>query len=68
MVKTVSDTVGKVGIRRVIVTETKTVGDLLVELKLTTNHVVLVDGKKVSLDTIINENDTVVILPLIEGG
>ncbi|MGY5852122.1 MAG: MoaD/ThiS family protein [Candidatus Thorarchaeota archaeon] len=60
--------ISKTGIRRVTVTETKTVTQLLEELKLSKDHVVLVDGTQVSKDTLIHENDSVVILPLIAGG
>jgi sulfur carrier protein ThiS len=54
--------------QRIIVTETKTVRELLGELGLSKDHVVLIDGKRVSLDFEIQENDQVVVLPLIAGG
>jgi sulfur carrier protein ThiS len=54
--------------QRIIVTETKTVGELLSELGLSKDHVVLIDGKRVSLDFEIQENDQVIVLPLIAGG
>jgi sulfur carrier protein ThiS len=44
------------------------VAQLLAELELSIDHVVLVDGKKMSLDSVIQENDTIIILPLIAGG
>ncbi|TFG31837.1 hypothetical protein EU528_05090 [Candidatus Thorarchaeota archaeon] len=50
------------------VEESKTVAQLLFELELSKDHVVLVDGKRVPLDFHINENESVVILPLIAGG
>ncbi|RDE15515.1 MAG: hypothetical protein C4K49_06105 [Candidatus Thorarchaeota archaeon] len=50
------------------VTSTKTVADLLHELNLSTDHVVLVDGQRLELDALVNENDRVVVLPLITGG
>lgn len=50
------------------VTETKTVAQLLQELKITSDHVVLVDGKLAALDDIIDESNSVVVLPLIAGG
>ena len=37
------------------VTEAKTVAQLLQELKISNNHVVLVDGKLAALDDIIDE-------------
>lgn len=57
-----------VRITRVEVTETKTVAQLLRELNLSTDHIVLVDGHRVTVDTLIHENDKVVVLPLIAGG
>lgn len=54
--------------QRIIVTETKTVGELLSELGLSKDHVVLIAGKRVSLDFEIQENDQVIVLPLIAGG
>lgn len=62
-----SETLGD-RIKRIIVTETKTVRELLAELDLSNDHVVLLDGKRIDLDTEIHENDSVVVLPLIEGG
>lgn len=63
-----SDTLKEKRIQRVIVEESKTVSELLFELKLSIDHVVLVDGKRVPLDFQIRENENVVILPLIAGG
>ncbi|MBN2230486.1 MAG: MoaD/ThiS family protein [Candidatus Thorarchaeota archaeon] len=63
-----SDTIREKQIQRIIVTETKTVAELLVELNLSSDHVVLVDGKRVPLTFQIQENDSVVVLPLIAGG
>jgi sulfur carrier protein ThiS len=54
--------------QRVIVTETKTVAELLSELGLSKDHVVLIDGKRVPLEFEIQENDHVIVLPLIAGG
>ncbi len=61
-------TIERIGAQSILVTETKTVADLLRELKLSSDHVVLLDGKRVDLDFVINKDDTVIILPLIEGG
>ncbi len=55
-------------IRELIVTETKTVAQLLDELSLSHDHVVLVDGERQALDALLRENDTVVVLPIIAGG
>ncbi|UCE09729.1 MAG: MoaD/ThiS family protein [Candidatus Thorarchaeota archaeon] len=66
-VDALSETLGD-RIKRIIVTETKTVRELLAELDLSNDHVVLLDGKRIDLDTEIHENDSVVVLPLIEGG
>lgn len=55
-------------LRRVVVTQQKTVAQLLNELNLSNNHVVLHGGKRLGLDDIVDENDEVVVLPLIEGG
>ncbi|MFX0045236.1 MAG: MoaD/ThiS family protein [Candidatus Hermodarchaeota archaeon] len=54
--------------KQITVTERKTVRDLLQELDLSVDHVVLMDGKKMSLDDVIEENAIVVVLPLIAGG
>ena len=63
-----SDVLKEKEIQRVIVEESTTVAELLLELKLSADHVVLVDGKRVSLNFQISENESVVILPLIAGG
>ncbi|MFW9963698.1 MAG: MoaD/ThiS family protein [Candidatus Sifarchaeia archaeon] len=63
-----SETINRTRIRELIVTEQKTVSELLHDLELSHNHVVLVGGKRVSLDYLIQENDKVVVLPLIAGG
>jgi sulfur carrier protein ThiS len=63
-----SDTISKSRIRKLIVTEPKTVTELLVELNLSDDHVVLIEGKRVSLDYEIQENENVVVLPRIAGG
>jgi sulfur carrier protein ThiS len=63
-----SDLIKEKQIQRITLTESKTAAELLTELNLSNNHVVLVDGKRVPLDFQIQENDTVVILPLIAGG
>ncbi len=58
----------KAQIQEIVITKTKTVAQLLFELKLSDTHVVLVDGERQALDTILQENDSVVVLPLIGGG
>lgn len=63
-----SGTVESTRIRRILITETKTVAQLLEELELSTDHVVLLDGKRVSPDTEIRKDDRVVVLPILEGG
>ena len=55
-------------ILKVNVEESKTVAQLLFELELSTDHVILVDGKRVPLDFQIDQNEDVIILPLIAGG
>jgi sulfur carrier protein ThiS len=52
----------------VTVEEPKTVAQLLSELKISDEHIVLVNGKRATLDLQITESDSVVILPLIVGG
>ncbi|MFW9800620.1 MAG: MoaD/ThiS family protein [Candidatus Thorarchaeota archaeon] len=54
--------------KHVTVSEKMTVRELLEELNLSLDHVVLMDGKKMSLDTILEEHAVVVVLPLIAGG
>jgi len=63
-----TENLGENIVHRITVTETKTVAELLVELGLSTNHVVLIDGKRVPLSFEIQENDSVIVLPLIAGG
>jgi sulfur carrier protein ThiS len=63
----VSDT-PRTKIQEVIVTTQKTVAELLQELDISTEHVVLVNGKQISLDFQLKESDKVVILPKIAGG
>jgi len=63
-----SGTISKSRIRKLIVTEPKTVAELLVELDLSDDHVVLIGGKRASLDYEIQENESVVVLPRIAGG
>ncbi len=63
-----SETLRENVVQRITVIESKTVAELLVELGLSINHVVLIDGKRVPLTFKIQENDNVVILPLIAGG
>jgi sulfur carrier protein ThiS len=63
-----SSTISKSGIRKLVVTEPKTVAELLIELDLSDDHVVLVEGKRVPLNYEIQENESVVILPRIAGG
>ncbi len=49
--------------------KTMTVADLLRELNLENKYFgILVDGKKATPDTVINEQSEVVILPHIAGG
>jgi sulfur carrier protein ThiS len=54
--------------KRITVEESKTARELLVDLELSTDHVVLVEGKRIELDAVINENTLVIVLPLIAGG
>ena len=68
MVTHVSDTAIKTRIRKLIVTEPKTVAQLLLELELSDDHVVRIGGKRVALDYQLEENDSVVVLPRIAGG
>jgi molybdopterin converting factor small subunit len=44
------------------------VAQLLAQLELSNDHVVLIDGKKMGLDDVLQENDSIIILPLIAGG
>ena len=68
MVTHLSDTISKSQVRKIIVTEPKTVAELLIELELSDNHVVLIGGKRVALDYQLQENESVVVLPRIAGG
>ncbi|MFW9846315.1 MAG: hypothetical protein ACFFD6_06185 [Candidatus Thorarchaeota archaeon] len=55
-------------LKRIIVEESKSVRDLLAELELSIDHVVLVEGKRLELEDVIEDNTLVVVLPLITGG
>jgi sulfur carrier protein ThiS len=63
-----SETIRENVIQRITVTESKTVAELLIELGLSTDHVVLIEGKRVAPNFEIRENENVVVLPLIAGG
>jgi sulfur carrier protein ThiS len=63
-----SETLRENIIQRITVTESKTVAELLQELGFSMDHVVLIDGKRVPLSFEMQENDSVVVLPLIAGG
>jgi sulfur carrier protein ThiS len=54
--------------KQITVTERKTVGELLQELDLSLDHVVLMNGKRMAPEEVIEENAVVVVLPLIAGG
>ena len=68
MVTELTSPIGKVRVRELVMTETKTVAELLIELNLNKDHVVLVEGQRMELDDILNEHDSVVVLPIIAGG
>ena len=63
-----SGTISKSRIRKLIVMEPKTVAELLIELGLSDDHVVLIEGKRVSPNYEIQENESVIVLPRIAGG
>ncbi len=54
--------------QKVVLQERKTVSQLLEELEISKDHVVLVDGKRVESDFLIDTSDSVIVLPLIKGG
>ncbi len=60
--------IGKVRVRELVMTETKTVAELLIELNLSKDHVVIVEGERQEPNDILHENDSVVVLPIIAGG
>ncbi len=68
MVNELTSPIGKVRVRELVITETKTVAELLIELNLSKDHVVLVEGERQEFDDILHENDSVVVLPIIAGG
>ena len=62
-----TSTVGS--LKEYIVKEKRTVKDLLHDLNLDDKYfAILVDGKKATLDTIITEGQSIVVLPRIAGG
>jgi sulfur carrier protein ThiS len=68
MVISLTSTLGKTRIKEFVVTESKTVAQLLQELELSEDHVVLVNGERRTLDSVLQENESVIVLPLIAGG
>jgi len=68
MVTCLSDITIKTRIRKLIITEPKTVAELLHELDLSDDHVVLIEGKRVDSDYQLQENESIVVLPRIAGG
>ncbi|MHA1270823.1 MAG: MoaD/ThiS family protein [Candidatus Helarchaeota archaeon] len=56
--------------KEVIIEKKMTVGDLLRKLGITKNKyfAVLVNGKKVDTDHVVDESDKIIVLPLIAGG
>ncbi|MFX0100390.1 MAG: MoaD/ThiS family protein [Candidatus Hodarchaeota archaeon] len=55
--------------KEIVVTETRTVADLLQELKLEDAYLaVLVDGEKADLKDELKEGQKIIILPKIAGG
>ena len=56
-------------LKEYIVKEKRTVKDLLHDLNLDDKYfAILVDGKKASLDTVIEDGQSIVVLPRIAGG
>ncbi len=68
MVVSLTTALGKTRIRELVVTESKTVAQLLQELDLSEDHVVLVNGERRDIDSVLQENESVIVLPLIAGG
>jgi len=56
--------------QEVVVEKRMTVGDLLKKLGIEKNKyfAVLVNGKKVDTDHVVDESDKIIVLPLIAGG
>jgi len=62
-----TNTIGS--LKEYIVKEKRTVKDLLHDLNLDDKYfAILIDGKKAALDTEIDKDSTVVVLPRIAGG
>ena len=56
-------------LKKMIVEKTMTVGNLLSEMNLESQYfAVLVDGKRVELDHVVDANTEIIILPRIAGG
>lgn len=68
VVTSMSDAIKKPAVRKVTIDSPITVAELLLDLKITNDHIVLVDGKQVSLDFLLSEQDNVIVLPKIAGG
>ncbi|NWF95491.1 MAG: MoaD/ThiS family protein [Candidatus Thorarchaeota archaeon] len=58
----------RIRVETVKITSQKTVSELLAELGMTHDHVVLLAGKRLKLNDILNEDDSVIVLPTITGG
>ena len=56
-------------LKKMIVEKTMTVGNLLTEMNLESQYfAVLVDGKRVDLEHVVDANTEIIILPRIAGG
>ena len=56
-------------LKKMTVEKTMTVGNLLSEMNLESQYfAVLVDGKRVDLDHVVDANTEIIILPRIAGG
>ncbi|MFQ5820579.1 MAG: MoaD/ThiS family protein [Candidatus Heimdallarchaeota archaeon] len=55
-------------IKRVICDQRKSVEALLMELGLSSSFIVLINGKIAKLNSLIDEGDEIIILPLLAGG
>jgi sulfur carrier protein ThiS len=63
-----SDAIKKPAVRRITIDSPITVAELLLKLRISGDHIVLVDGRQVGADFLLKEHDNVVVLPKIAGG
>jgi sulfur carrier protein ThiS len=63
-----SDAIKKPAVRRITIDRPITVAELLLKLRISDDHIVLVEGRQVEADFLLKAHDNIVVLPKIAGG